>query len=138
VGKGLLVALFVHPVRAPKINQPLPSMLFSGLQQSRCQTLPRTSNVPGPSPVLSVSPPMLCGVSGTIVATQSGRVDGQVVERIALKGSDRFAEQTGANNQDEVGHYDEKNRKCCAVPGGQYCSVLEPVITYPHDWRMRR
>jgi hypothetical protein len=110
VEKSLLVALFVHPVRAPKINQPSPSMLFSGLQQLRCQTLPRTSNVPGPSPVLSVSPPILCVVSATGVATQTGKDDGQVVERILLEGSDRFAEQTGADDQDEVGHYDEENR----------------------------
>jgi hypothetical protein len=138
VEKSLLVALFVHPVRAPKINQPLPSMLSWGLQHSRCQTLPRTSNVPGPSPVLSLSPPMLCGVSATGVATQPEKDDGQVVERILLEGSDRFAEQTGADDQDEVGHYDEENRKCCAVPGGQYCFVLGPASTYPHDWRMRR
>jgi hypothetical protein len=71
--------------------------------------LPRTSNVPGPSPVLSVSPPILCVVSATGVATQTGKDNGQVVERILLKGSDRFAEQTSANDQDEVGHYDEEN-----------------------------
>jgi hypothetical protein len=98
VEKSLLVALFVHPVRAPKINQPLPSSLSSGLQQLRCQTLPRTSNVPGPSPVLSVSPPILCGVSATGVATQTGKDNRQVVERIRLEGSDRFAEQTGADD----------------------------------------
>jgi hypothetical protein len=38
--------------------------------------------------------------------------DGQVPERILLEGSDSFAEQTGADDQDEVGHYDEENRKC--------------------------
>jgi hypothetical protein len=116
VEKSLLIALFVHPVRAPKINQPFPSMLFSGLQHSRCQTLARTSNVPGPSPVPSVSPPILCGVSATGVATQAWEDDGQVVEPILLEGVDRSAEQTGADDQDEVGHYDEENSKCCTVP----------------------
>jgi hypothetical protein len=51
-----------------------------------------------------------CVVSATGVATQTGKDDGQVVERILLEGSDRFAEQTGADDQDEVGHYDEENR----------------------------
>ena len=62
--------------------------------------------------------------SATGVATQTGKDDGQVVERIVLEGPDRFAEQAGANDQDEVGHYDEENRKCCAVPGGQYYFVF--------------
>jgi hypothetical protein len=61
-----------------------------------------------------------------------------VAERILLECPDRFAEQTGADDQDEVGHYDEENRKRCAVLGGQYCFVLGPASTYPHDWRMRR
>lgn len=62
--------------------------------------------------MLSVSPPILCGASATSVATQTVKDDEQAVERIALEGSDRLAEQTGANEQDEVGHYDEENRKC--------------------------
>ena len=55
-----------------------------------------------------------------------------MVECILLEGSDRFAEQTGADDQDEVGHYNEENCKCCAVPGGQYCFILyhdPPVLT---------
>jgi len=48
-----------------------------------------------------------------------------VVERILLERSDRFAEQTCADDQDDVGHYDEENRKRCVVLGSQYCFVLE-------------
>lgn len=88
--------------------------------------------------MLSLSPPILCGVSATVVATQTLKADGQVVERILLKGSDRFAEQAGADDQDNVGHYDEENPKCYAVPGGQYYLILGPASTYSHDWRIRR
>jgi len=35
----------------------------------------------------------------------------KVVERILLERSDSSAEQTGADDQDEIGHYDEENRK---------------------------
>ena len=41
--------------------------------------------------------------------------DGQVAECILLEGSDSLAEQTGADDQDEIGHYDEENRKCCGI-----------------------
>jgi hypothetical protein len=51
-----------------------------------------------------------------------------VVECIFLEGSDRFAEQTGADEQDEVGHYDEENRKRCAVLGGEHCIVSGPTL----------
>lgn len=90
--------------------------------------------------MLSLSPPILCGASatGVVTVTQAGEDDGQVVERILLEGSDRSAEQAGADDQDEVGHYDEENRKCCAVPGGQYYFVSGFASTYPHDWRMHR
>ena len=55
-----IVAEFVHPKSALKICQPPLSKLFSGLQQSRCQTDPCTLNEPGPSPpVSSTSPPTL-------------------------------------------------------------------------------
>ena len=62
------------------------------------------------------------------MVTQTVKDDGQVVECIAFEGSDRFAEQTGTDEQDEVGHHDEENRKCCAMPSGQYCVVLGPLV----------
>ena len=89
--------------------------------------MPRTSNEPGPSP-LSESPPILCGVSAAGAAAQTGQEDGQVVECILLECSDGFTEQTGADDQDEVGYYDEENRKRCAVQGGQHCVLLEPTL----------
>jgi hypothetical protein len=42
----------------------------------------------------------------------NGKDDGQVAERILLEGSDSFAEQAGADDQDDVGHYNEETRKC--------------------------
>lgn len=43
-----------------------------------------------------------------------------MVECILLIGSDGLAEQTGANNQKEVGYHDEENRKRWANPDAQY------------------
>lgn len=51
-----------------------------------------------------------------------------MVKRILLEGSDRFAEQTGADEQDEVGHYDEENRKCCAAPVISTASYQDPLV----------
>jgi hypothetical protein len=67
-------------------------------------------------------------VSTAGAAAQTGQEDGQVVECILLECSDGFTEQTGADEQDEVGYYDEENRKCCAVPGDQRCVVLGPTL----------
>ncbi len=63
------------------------------------------------------------------MAAQAGKEDEQVFERVFLEGSDRFAEQTGADDQDDVSHYDEENRKRCAVAeDGHYCFVLGPTL----------
>ena len=54
-----------------------------------------------------------------------------MVECILLKGSDGPAEQTGANNQKEVGYHDEEHRKRCAKPDAQYDAApgLRSVLT---------
>ena len=50
----------VKPTNAAKMFHPCPSSVFSGLQQSRCHTLPVTRYEPGPSPpVSSTSAPRL-------------------------------------------------------------------------------
>ena len=67
-------------------------------------------------------------MSAAGAAAQTGQEDGQVVECILLECSDGFTEQTGADDQDEVGYYDEENRKRCAVQGGQHCVLLEPTL----------
>jgi hypothetical protein len=67
-------------------------------------------------------------VSAAGAAVQTGQEDGQMVVCIPLECPDRFTEQTGADDQDEVGYYDEKNRKRCAVPGGQHCVVLGATL----------
>jgi hypothetical protein len=70
-------------------------------------------------------------VSAASAAAQTEQEDGQVVECIPLEGSDRFAEQTGADEQDKVGHHNKENRKRCAVPGGQHCIELGPTMYLP-------
>lgn len=63
---NLREALFVQPKMAPKMDHPWPSPTFSGLQQSRCQTLPATRNEPGPSPpASSTSAPSLLRIGIT-------------------------------------------------------------------------
>jgi len=57
----VLLALFVQPKMPLKINHPWSALLL-GLQQLICQTFPRTSNEPGPSPpASSTSAPRLLG-----------------------------------------------------------------------------
>ena len=54
-----------------------------------------------------------------------------MVECIRLKGPDGLAEQSGANNQKEVGHHDEEHRKRWEKPDAQHgtASGLESVLT---------
>ena len=114
-GTDVRVALFVQPKRAPKIDHPW-SCLFSGLQQSRCQTFPRTSNVPGPSPPVSpASPPRLkypfqrlclCLRRREIVSRYS-----HGVECVCLQFPNRPTEETSADKKEEVGNRDEENCK---------------------------
>ena len=54
-----------------------------------------------------------------------------MVECVLLKGPDGLAEQTGANNQKEVGHHDEEHRKRWAKRDAQYdaASGLVSVLT---------
>ena len=54
-----------------------------------------------------------------------------MIECILLIGSDGLAEQTGTNEQKEVGYHDKENRKRWAKPDAQYgtASGLESVLT---------
>ena len=104
------VAELVQPNKALKTCQPPLSKLFSGLQQSRCHTFPRTSNEPGPSPPASSTSAPRLRARGSARARAREGGDAQVVERVLLERPDRLAEEPGADEEDEVGHDNKENR----------------------------
>jgi hypothetical protein len=99
-----------------KDHPSLPIEVAFGLQQSRCQTFPRTSYEPGPlPPASSTSAPNLINtmMPWSVSKKSNERADPQLVVLVPLEIPDRLAEQTCTDEEDQVGHDDEEDGQSC-------------------------